>query len=218
MGFVNEMRRYMQKGAEAVHTANPDILVILSGLSYDTNLSFLRNRPLSLTFTGKLVFEAHRYGFTDDSTWKNGNANEACGIVMDIIMRSAGFLLEQGLPLFFSEFGMDLRGNNTLLNRYMNCFLAMAADLDFDWALWTLGGSYYIRQGVIGSNEYYGLLNSNWTEPRNSNFLQRISTLQSPFQGKIWSSIYFPCFLEETQALTAGVFLSFFFLKKKKNF
>ncbi|XP_059448218.1 glycosyl hydrolase 5 family protein-like [Corylus avellana] len=180
---VNDWYRYMQKGAEAVHTANPDVLVILSGLSYDTNLSFLRNQPLNLTFTGKLVFEAHRYGFTDDSTWKNRNANEACGIVMDIIMRSAGFLLEQELPLFFSEFGMDLRGNNTLLNRYMNCFLAMAADLDFDWALWTLGGSYYIRQGVIGFNEYYGLLNWNWTEPRNSNFLQRISALQSPFRG-----------------------------------
>jgi hypothetical protein len=85
---------------------------------------------------------------------------------------------EQGLPLFFSEFGMDLRGNNSLLNRYMNWFLAMAADLDFDWALWTLGGSYYIKQGVIRFNEYYGLLNWDWT------------ALQSPFQGKIWSSTF----------------------------
>jgi hypothetical protein len=209
----------MQKGAEAVHSANPDVLVILSGLSYDTNLSFLRSQPVNLTFNGKLVFEAHRYGFTDDKTWKNGNANEACGIVLDIIMRSAGFVLEQGWPLFFSEFGMDLRGDNRLLNRYMNCFLALAADLDLDWALWTLGGSYYIRQGVVGVDEYYGLLSSNWTDPRNSNFLQRLSALQSPFQGKMVFYIF--SMFSRRNSISRGRSLFFFFffiIKYPKNY
>ncbi len=81
----------MQKGAEAVHSANPDVLVILSGLNYDTTLWFLQNQPVNLTFTGKLVFEVHRYGFTDDSTWENNWANLACAIVIEIIKGSAGF-------------------------------------------------------------------------------------------------------------------------------
>ena len=55
----------MQKGAEAVHSANSDFLVILSGLSYDKDLSFLRNQQVNLTFTGKLVYETHWYGFSD---------------------------------------------------------------------------------------------------------------------------------------------------------
>ncbi|KAJ6313481.1 hypothetical protein OIU77_014889 [Salix suchowensis] len=106
---VNDWYRYMQKGAEAVHSANPDVIVILSGLNYDKDLSFLRNRP--------------------------------------------------------------------------GCFLGVAAELDFDWALWTLVGSYYLRQGVVGMNEYYGVLDSNWREARNPTFLQQISALQSPFRG-----------------------------------
>ena len=52
----------MQKRAEAVHSENPDVLVILSGLNYDTTLWFLQNQPVNLTFTGKLVFEVHSQG------------------------------------------------------------------------------------------------------------------------------------------------------------
>ena len=59
--------------------------------------------------------------------------------------------------MFVSELGVDD-------NRNLNCFFGLAAELDFDWALWTL-------------EETNGLMN--W----NSNFFQRISALQSPLQG-----------------------------------
>ncbi|XP_060208312.1 glycosyl hydrolase 5 family protein-like [Lycium barbarum] len=193
MSLRNELRgprqnvidwyRYMQKGAEAVHAANPDVLVILSGLYYDKDLSFLRQRPINLTFSGKLVFEIHRYSFTDSKAWETGNPNQVCGQILNDIMSRGGFLLGQGYPLFVSEFGVDQRGTNVNDNRYFNCFMGLAAELDFDWALWTLVGSYYLREGVVGLNEYYGILDYNWCETRNSSFLQRISSVQSPFQG-----------------------------------
>lgn len=175
--------RYMQQGAEAVHAANPDVLVILSGLSYDLDLTFLKNRPVKLSFSGKLVFEVHWYGFTDGQAWVSGNPNQVCAQVVTNMMRRSGFLLDQGYPLFVSEFGADLRGTNVNDNRYLNCFLGWAAELDLDWAYWTLVGSYYLREGVVGLNEYYGLYNWNWSEIRNSSFLQRISALQSPLRG-----------------------------------
>ncbi|GAB2214328.1 hypothetical protein Droror1_Dr00018671 [Drosera rotundifolia] len=180
---VADWYRYMQQGAEAVHKANPNVLVILSGLNYDKDLSFIRQRPLNLTFTGKTVFEAHWYAFTDGSAWINGNVNQVCGRIVNNVMSSSGFLLGQGSPLFFSEFGIDIRGTNINDNRYFSCFLSVAADLDFDWALWTLTGSYYLREGVIGMNEYYGVLDWDWAQPRNSSFLDRISLIQSPLQG-----------------------------------
>ncbi|KAF3964359.1 hypothetical protein CMV_011350 [Castanea mollissima] len=180
---VSDWYRYMQKGAEAVHSANSDVLVILSGLSYDKDLSFLRNQQVNLTFTGKLVFEMHWYGFSDGQAWLSGNPNQVCGRVADNMMRLSGFLLDQGWPLLVSEFGMDLRGTNVNDNRYINCFLATVAELDLDWALWTLVGSYYLREGVIGLNEVYGVLDWNWCDNRNSSFLQRISAVQSPFRG-----------------------------------
>ncbi|OMO81585.1 hypothetical protein COLO4_23500 [Corchorus olitorius] len=179
----NDWYRYMQKGAEAVHSANPNVLIILSGLNYDTELSFIKNRAVNLTFTGKLVFEVHWYGFTDGEAWLTGNPNQVCGRVAKDVMNRAGYLVDQGYPLFVSEYGVDQRGTNVNDNRYLNCFLGFAAELDLDWALWTLVGSYYLREGVIGMNEYYGILNWNWCEIRNESFIDRIHALQSPFQG-----------------------------------
>lgn len=181
----------MQGGAEAVHSANPDVLVILSGLGFDKDLSFIRNQPVNLTFTGKLVYEMHWYGFSDGKSWESGNPNQVCGRVVNNNMRLSGFLLDQGWPLFVSEFGIDLRGTNVNDNRYMDCFMAWAAEFDLDWALWTLVGSYYLREGIVGLNEFYGVLDFNWSDIRNSSFLHRISALQSPFQGILFSMLPF---------------------------
>lgn len=192
----------MQKGAEAIHAANPNVLVVFSGLSYDKDLSFIQTQPVSLTFSNKLVFEVHWYGFSDSEDWETGNPNQVCGRVVDNIMKKSGFLLEKGYPLFVSEWGVDQRGTDENDNRYLNCFTAWAADHDLDWALWTLAGSYYFREGVVGMEEFYGVLNWNWCEPRNSSFLEKISAIQSPFQGKLsfstrktfkWSFCFSPC-------------------------
>lgn len=182
--------RYMQEGAEAVYSVNPDLLVIVSGLHYDSNFNFLIVQPLNLTFSRKLVFELHWYSFTSRGrAWKNGNANEVCGKMVDEIMNRAGFLLEQGHPLFVSEFGGDQRGNSVTDNRYLNCFLGLAAELDIDWALWTIVGSYYLRHGKIGVDEPYGLLNASFSGVRNHDFMQRISSLQAAFQGTLLLSL-----------------------------
>ncbi|CAL5438425.1 unnamed protein product [Camellia sinensis] len=177
---VNDWYKYMQKGAEVVHAINPNVLVILSELTFDKDLSFLIKRPVSLSFAGKLVFEVHWYGFSDGLPW---NPNHVCGRAMHQFMRKAGFVLEQGYPLFLSEFGVDLMGIYVIDNKYLNCLLGVAAELDFDWALWTLAGSYYLKEGVSGFDEVYGLLNWNWSEARNSSFLDRISGIQLPFQA-----------------------------------
>ena len=175
----------MEGGAEAVHAVNPDVLVILSGLDFDTDLSFLQNRPVNLKFKGKLVFEVHWYGFTAGQAWQSGNPNQVCAQVTGNMMKKSGFLLEKGFPLFVSEFGADTRGTNVNDNRYLNCFMAWAAELDLDWALWTLCGSYYLREGRKESIEYFGILNEDWRQLRSQSFLDRVIAIQAPFGGKI---------------------------------
>ncbi|KAG0454956.1 hypothetical protein HPP92_024248 [Vanilla planifolia] len=186
---VNDWYKYMQTGAEAVHGANPNVLVILSGLSFDNDLSFLSTKPVQVSFEAKLVFEIHWYAFSNGGAWQSGSPNQVCGSIGASVMKRGGFLVKQGWPLFFSEFGVDQRGINTNDNRYLGCFLGLAAELDVDWALWTLQGSYYLREGVLGMEEFYGALSYGWCKARNSTFLQRISALQSPFQGPSNSSV-----------------------------
>ncbi|KAG2238433.1 hypothetical protein Bca52824_092313 [Brassica carinata] len=180
---VNDWFKYMQQGAEAVHSANKNVLVILSGLNFDADLSFVRSRPVNLSFTRKLVFELHWYAFSDGNLWATSNPNDICGRVLKRLGNRGNFLLNKGLPLFLSEFGIDQRGGNANDNRYLGCLSGWAAENDVDWSLWALTGSYYLREGVVGMIEYYGALDSDWNSVRNSSFLQQISLLQSPLQG-----------------------------------
>lgn len=175
----------MQKGAEAVHFANPTLLIILSGLDYDKALSFLHFKQVELSFTGKIVFELHWYGFSDGGDWQNGNPNDVCRMVLDTQMWKAVFLLDKGWPLFLSEFGVDQSGTNIADNHFLSCFISVAAELDFDWALWALQGSYYIREGQLAYDETYGVLSWDWCNARSTDFLQKIAALQSPFQGLV---------------------------------
>lgn len=183
---VPDWYRYMQMGAEAVHKANPNVLVILSGLDYDTDLEFLSHQKVELTFSNKLVHEVHWYSFTDGRGVWEWNVNDVCSSITSSVMSRAGFLLSQGLPLFMSEWGLDQRGGNEHHYRYLCCFVAVAALLDVDWSLWALQGSYYLREGVVDFDECYGTLSFDWSRPRNPTFLQRIAALQSPFQGIGW--------------------------------
>ncbi|KAL1565229.1 cellulase [Salvia divinorum] len=186
---VDDWYRYMQKGAEAVHAANPNFIVILSGLNYDRDLSFLLKKPVGLSFSNKLVFELHWNGFSDEEAWENGNLNRVCGELVGEMARKAGFLLDQGYPLFLSEFGVDMRGTNVNDNRYLNCFMGWAAELDLDWSLWVLTGSYYLRQGVVGFDETYGVYNWDGSGVRNQTILHKISALQYPFKGPGYSEV-----------------------------
>ncbi|KAM7265999.1 hypothetical protein ACFE04_003682 [Oxalis oulophora] len=193
MSLRNELRgdrqdvsvwfREMQRGAEAIHEVNPNLLVIFSGFNFDKTLKFLHDRWLNLSFTGKLVFEVHHYGFTDGQKWTTNNPNQMCAKTINEMKWDTLFLLDKGYPLFMSEFGAVQSGSNVNDNRFMNCYIGLLAELDIDWALWTLYGSYSLRQGVVGMEESYGLLTYNWGDVRNSTFLQRLQAIQAPFRG-----------------------------------
>ncbi|KMT00591.1 hypothetical protein BVRB_9g218890 [Beta vulgaris subsp. vulgaris] len=173
----------MQRGAEAVHKANPNVLTILSGLSYDSDLSFVANRPVSLSYTNKLVFEVHQYAFSNGRVWEGINVDEVCGNMTKNLTDGAGFLVDQGFPLFVSEWGVDLSYFGKRDKRFTNCFLAWMVEHDLDWALWALTGSYYLREGQVNAKEQFGILDPKWTHIRNERFLQRISVIQYPRQG-----------------------------------
>ncbi|KAK4741790.1 hypothetical protein SAY87_025378 [Trapa incisa] len=185
---IDDWYKYMQQGAETVHAANPNVLVIFSGMNYDSDLSFLHDRPVKVSFSGKLVFEVHWYSFSHGRTaWMDTPLNDVCGRISARVMATAGFLAAGGdfggYPVFVSEFGVDMRGTDAADNRFLSCFMAAAAEQDWDFAVWGLQGSYYLRQGMKDLDETFGLLNHSWTGFRNSITLKRISSLQRPFRG-----------------------------------
>ncbi|XP_051220378.1 glycosyl hydrolase 5 family protein-like [Lolium perenne] len=78
-----------------------------------------------------------------------GEPNGVCARIGARVSSRALYLLDQGWPVILSDFGTDNRGGNVNDNHYYGCAAAVAADLDLDWALWMLQGSYYLREGVL---------------------------------------------------------------------
>ncbi|KAK4728816.1 hypothetical protein R3W88_021804 [Solanum pinnatisectum] len=142
----------VKKGAKTIHKANPNLLIIISGLNYDIDFTFLKQKPLNLlNMRNKIVYEIHRYAFTEgQANWfLTQPLNKVCDTIKKDIMNKSGFLLKgkNAAPLFVSEFGADQKGMNPSGNLFMGCFITFLVGLDLDWAVWALQGNYYTRQG-----------------------------------------------------------------------
>ncbi|XP_073301211.1 glycosyl hydrolase 5 family protein-like [Primulina huaijiensis] len=196
MSMRNELRgplqnetvwyRYVKDGARTIHRANPNLLVIVSGVHYDLDFSFLKKKPLNLNFQQKIVYETHRYSFTEGQTnlWLNGQLNRVCKSVIQELQNKAGFLVEDGnkAPLFVSEFGINQLGGNRADNVFLGCFLGYLAEMDLDWSIWALQGSYYLRDGLHGPEETYGMLNYNWSSVRSPKFQHKLQLVRRHLQ------------------------------------
>jgi len=94
-----------KKGAAAVLAQNPDLLIIVEGLSYANDLTKIRDSPLFLDTPNKLVYSAHAYDWElSNYTTYTETANdydEAFGY----IVKDEG--ADYHAPLWLGEFGTN---------------------------------------------------------------------------------------------------------------
>lgn len=180
--------RYMPIGARAIHETNPDLLVIHGGINGGTDLTPLRLRDMDLgDWADKRVWEAHQYRFTvlTPNVGSCAGAQAQYGLWY-------GFVLKQGKsytgPLWLSEFGVAMTGGNhsglsSSDYQFLACLRNYMEGNDADWALWALQGSYYVREGVIDSDEGYGALSKDWEDWRNPEFPALLGSMMNVTQG-----------------------------------
>lgn len=186
---ANDWYKYVSQGAKTIHEHNPDLLVVISGLNFDNDLSFLKKKALDLDFANKVVYESHLYSFSgDQDRWNLQPLNRVCAAVIESLNYQSGFLMtaENPAPLFISEFGYDMSGGNVVDNKFLPCFVSFAASVDLDWSLWAFGGSYYYRQGSVGPGESYGVLDYDWKNFRDQKFPEKFQLLQRVVQGILY--------------------------------
>lgn len=152
----------IKKGSDAIHNANADVLIFLSGLDSDQDLSPVVNAtaltPGSATFNrddfsgyaNKLVLELHAY----DNIAGPGPSD--CNFVQDKLS-NAGFkaLTDQAknqFPMVLTEFGLEQNGT-AAHDPYISCLLEYVPSVNAGWMIWQLGGSYYIREGTQDRDE-----------------------------------------------------------------
>lgn len=176
---------FVTEGATKIHTTNPDLLIMVSGVDGDLYLDFLRYNPLDRSsFDNKIVWEYHIYSYSPSYA-----PALDCNAFKYQMGFAAGYLLTQNQPftgpLWVSEFGFGMTGgpHNGLSDRdsaYLTCLSSWLAQNDAEWAVWALQGDYYVRQGKLSSDESYGVMNHNWSDFRNPNF-------KSLFNPAMWT-------------------------------
>ncbi|XP_012087200.3 glycosyl hydrolase 5 family protein [Jatropha curcas] len=183
---VDNWYKYITQGAEAIHKANPDAIILASGLSYANDLTFLKNQSLRSNYDNKLVYEAHWYpwSWAPTDTWDDKNINQICQNKLQHFIDQTGFVntLKNPVPLFLGEFGLNLRGLLRSQDHFLSCFLAYASDIDLDWAIWGLQGNYYFRSNKIGMDETFGVLDYHWNRIRNPHFENRLKLIKQKLQ------------------------------------
>ncbi|EOO04403.1 putative cellulase family protein [Phaeoacremonium minimum UCRPA7] len=188
-GPHNDWFTYVSQAAKLVHSVNPDLLVVIGGISSATDLSFIRTRNLDTSgWSGKHVWEMHAYSFTVTFT----DVFQSCDAVQAAYGLFDGFLLEQGKaytgPLLLSEFGVGMTGGpsqglSDADRRYLQCLVEYATGNDMDWALWALQGSYYARNQQTGYEEAWGALDKDWMGWRNAAFPGMLGEMWNATQG-----------------------------------
>lgn len=156
---------YIKQGSQAIHAANPDVLIFLSGLGFDTTLSPVVQGTALTPGTGKfslndfpgysnkLVLELHNYD----------NSATSCSS-MQSNLNNAGFsaLGKNTFPVQLTEFGFQMDAS-TWKGVYASCLASYLPANKAGWFIWVLAGSYYIRSGTQDYEESWGLLSHDWS-------------------------------------------------------
>lgn len=180
---------YIKQAGDLIHATHPDVLILVGGALGGTDLTHLRNRQLDTSgWAGKNVWEMHAYSFTVNFP----DPFKSCDVVKAQYGLFGGFVLEQNRPwtgpLILSEFGVGMTGGdhsglNEKDHRYLMCLVDYMQNNDADWAVWVLGGGYYVREGQVDYDEGFGLLDNQWNDWRNPGFPGMLGNMWKMTQG-----------------------------------
>ncbi|KAJ0163192.1 hypothetical protein CTA2_3372 [Colletotrichum tanaceti] len=174
----------MVQAANAVHAANPDLLLFFSGRIFDFDISApvqgrFGSEPgfafdlAELPFRHKFVFEQHQYD--------QGLVDDACASYRDILTAfgsNAMTIADAGsnrAPLVMSEWGHDQADDGGMFrHKFRRCLMDFMVDQQMGWMVWVVGGSYYTREGVHDRDEPWGLLDHTWSSYRGKESIKQL--------------------------------------------
>lgn len=166
---------------EAISFVNPRLLAVVSGLHYDTDLTYIHNKAIQnlvpSAIRNKIVYEGHWY------SWSGYGHSTECDPMKAGVHDAWAFILELNqtytAPVWLTEFGTDV-DHFTGDDKFIDCvqsFLQTPLTNTVSWSYWVLAGSYYLRSGSAESHESFGLLTDDWKEIKSKSFIDVLSKL-----------------------------------------
>ncbi|EFQ30340.1 beta-1,6-galactanase [Colletotrichum graminicola] len=170
---------YIKLGTDAINGANPDVLIYLSGLNYDTTVTpVVRGTALEpgngtfsrsdFAYTDKLVLEIHNYnnGATSCDSLKSALYNSGFQA-----MNATDPATVNVFPVALTEYGFNME-DDSYQGVYATCLSEYLPEARASFFIWVLVGSYYVRSGTQNYDESWGLLTVDWSDWRNPAYVE----------------------------------------------
>ena len=185
VGDRNDWPEAATCAANAVLGVDKRLVIVVDGVNFSTDLSGVREYPIRLDVSGRLIYAAHSYSWEDA-----GLAASGPGSYRGFERRLEsewGYISGENLgPVWVSEFGTCLQGSGCTYKdhmyfAYMRRYLG---DGGFSWAYWALNGTQSVGRDLSEVRTYqapeaYGLLNPQWSGPSDSEALADLRRLQA---------------------------------------
>lgn len=182
-GGPNDWHATATQAGDAILTVNPNLLIIVGGLSYGKDLTGVFRLPVRLKHADKLVYSAHSY------SWSYPGLPDTYKALHDQLGKDWGFIVEENqpytAPVWVSEFGTFSDCHKDSCANWWPDFLQYLSQGDFDWAVWHADGTWS-RDDVhpFHGPTNYGVLAADWKTPAaDGELLTALKTIQAPSTG-----------------------------------
>lgn len=168
------------RAGEAVLMANPNLLIVVDGLHWSTDLTSVSHLPVTLSRPNRVVYSAHNFGwFTQPADYEG---------MRDQLDRQWGYIAGANVanftaPIWVSEFGTwSDPAKGTLDKGWFPLMVRYLKEKDFDWGYWCGDGTQSRGASrVFGADAGFGILNMTWNGPANEGvLLDKLKTIQQP--------------------------------------
>ena len=171
---------------DAILAENPNLLIVVEGLEFASDLRGPWDLPLELSKPNRLVWSAHDYAWFHPGELTYERLQGELG-------KRWGYLLVEGkpytAPVWVAEFGTKHDGVASLQapageGHWFHLFRRYLFEADIDWAYWALNGTQARAAGrPLGAEETYGVLDAKWERPALRQHLAAVRALQPAYQG-----------------------------------
>ena len=165
-----------ERGGNAVLGANPNLLVIVEGPEYSTDLTAFAKLPVVLKIAHRLVYSPHAYP-PHEHIFDNYAA------LRKAYDGQAGYLLHSkpAVPLWVGEFGTCQTLDCEEQGQWLRWFVQYLDEKDLSWSWWPLNGTQ--SSGVTreyDAVETYGLLTPDYQHIAAPKVVELLRTIMEP--------------------------------------
>eukprot|EP01112_Ceratiomyxa_fruticulosa_P009669 TRINITY_DN2532_c0_g1_i3.p1 TRINITY_DN2532_c0_g1~~TRINITY_DN2532_c0_g1_i3.p1 ORF type:complete len:390 (-),score=76.43 TRINITY_DN2532_c0_g1_i3:93-1262(-) len=142
---------------------NPNLLIVVEGLNYALDLTGVKNYPIQLSVSNKIVYSSHNY------EWDTNNLKSYSQLETYLNNNWAYISQNNVAPIILGEFGTchsnaaDCVANNSTQTQgfwFQSLIQFLQAHPAISWFFWALNGTQSSGSGrTWGAEEGYGILN-----------------------------------------------------------